>query len=128
MNTLTKLGIILGMVGMISYAETWTGRLIDAQCYDSKATATSAGQKSPASSGEKLDRECAPTAATTNYALHADNKVYKLDSSGNAKVATEMQSGALKLDKDGDLHATVSGSVQGDTVKVDTIKVSSKNK
>ncbi|MCU1338164.1 MAG: hypothetical protein JWO19_3745 [Bryobacterales bacterium] len=120
MNKLTKLGMILCMGAVLSYAETISGKLIDATCYDSKATATSAGQKAP--SLDKIDKDCAPTASTTVFAVHANGKVYKLDPSGNAKVASEMQSGGIKADKDGDVHITVSGTPQGDTLKADSVK------
>jgi hypothetical protein len=44
-----------------------------------------------------------------------------LDPAGNEKIASEIKSGALKPDKDGDFHATVNGTAQGDTIKVDSV-------
>jgi len=120
MNTIIKAGAILCFTGLCSYAETWTGKLVDAACYDSKATPASAGEKT-AKLGN-IDKDCAPTASTTAYAVHANGKFYKLDSSGNAKIAADLKSGAIKADKDGDVHASVTGSLSGDTVTVDTVK------
>ncbi len=122
MNTIAKIGITLCMAGALGYAENWNGKLIDASCYDnssaSKATASSTSR-----SDAKLDKECAPTASTNSFAIQVSkNKVYKLDSSGNAKAADAMRAGSLKADNDGDVHASVSGSLQGDTVKVDSIQ------
>ncbi len=130
MKTPTKLGIILCLAAMASYAETWNGKLIDASCYDSnKAAPTSAvDHKAAPTSGEKLDRDCAPTATTSTFAVHANGKVYRLDSSGNAKAAADMQGGAIKADKDGDVHVTVSGKMQGDTISVDNLKFAGKDK
>jgi hypothetical protein len=120
MKSLTKAVALLFFAGVCSYAETWTGKLVDAACYDSKATPSSAGDKT--SKLGNVDKECAPTASTTAYAVHANGKFYKLDSSGNAKIAADLKSGAIKADKDGDVHASVTGSLDGDTVKVDTVK------
>jgi hypothetical protein len=129
MKTATKLGIIVCLTAMASYAESWTGKLIDASCYNSnKAAPASVDHKGAPTSGEKLDRDCAPTATTSAYALHANGKVYMLDSSGNAKAAADFQGGAIKPDKDGDVHVTVSGKMQGDTISVDSLKFAGKNK
>jgi hypothetical protein len=119
MNSIMKAGAILCFAGFCSYAETWTGKLVDAACYDSKATASSAGETT--SKLGNIDKECAPTASTTSYAVHANGKFYKLDSSGNAKIAADLKSGAIKADKDGDVHASVTGSLEGNTIKVDTV-------
>ena len=56
-----------------------------------------------------------------SFAILADGKVYKLDSASNEKAQAAMKNGSFKADHDGDMHATVSGSLQGDTVKVDSI-------
>ena len=64
----------------------------------------------------------AQNAMSTAYAVHANGKFYKLDSSGNAKIAADLKSGAIKADKDGDVHASVTGSLNGDIVNVDTVK------
>jgi len=51
--------------------------------------------------------------------ITADGKVYKLDASGNAKAST-----ALKGNPDAkNPMATISGSMEGQTVKVDSISV-----
>ena len=129
MKTATKLGIIFSLAAVAGYAENLNGKLIDAACYQSsKATAGTPGQKADRASGENLDRTCAPTATTTAFAVHANGKVYMLDSSGNAKAAADLQGGAIKPDKDGDVHVTVSGKTQGDTVSVDSLKFAGKNK
>ena len=120
MKTTSKLGIILCMAGVASYAESWSGKLIDATCYEGQSTAAKAGQKPP--KVDKLDKDCAPTAATSVFAVLSDGKIYKLDAEGNAKVADDMRGGALKADKDGDVHIKVTGSRTGDTVSVDKVK------
>ena len=109
MKTITKLGVVLCVAAALSYAESWTGKLIDAPCHDRSLPP---GQsKSPAES-------CAATSSTTSFAIQtADGKVYKLDASGNAKAAN-----ALRGNPDSkDASVTVSGTMDGQTVKVDSI-------
>ncbi|GEM_PF-790679 len=122
MRTFAKLGLTLCAAGILCYAENFSGKLIDASCYEnsqsSNRTATSADRSSPG----KLDKECAPTASTSSFAIETSGKkVYKLDHAGNTKATEAMQSGALKPDDDGDVHVSVSGSRSGDTLKVDSI-------
>ena len=117
MKLLTRTGIVFCMAGIFCYAENWNGKLLDASCYDNSQTSASKA------SGGKLDKTCAPTASTTGFAVQVGkNKVYKLDSAGNAKVAEALQAGSIKADNDGDVHVSVSGSMQGDTVKVDSVQ------
>ena len=114
MKSITKLGIVLCMAGVAAHAETWAGKLIDAACFQND---TNKPLKL-----DKLEKECAPSAATTTFAVIADGKVFKLDSSGNSKVAADVYGGAIKADHDRDVNVTVKGSLQGDTIRVESIK------
>ena len=114
MKAIARLGLALGMFAAMGYAENWTGKLIDASCHDrSQQNPTDAKQKSDLATG-------AATASTTSFAIEtSDGKVYKLDASGNAKAST-----ALKGNPDNkSATATVSGTMEGQTVKVDSISV-----
>jgi hypothetical protein len=100
-----KLGVVLSFAAGFILAESWTGKLVDANC----AAKTEKGQKA----------DCSPTAATTSFAIETpDGRVLKLDSTGNSK-ATEMVKSSAKPN----MQATVSGELQGTTVKVDTINI-----
>jgi hypothetical protein len=114
MKTVAKLGIALGAFAAMGYAENWTGKLVDAACHDKS-------QQNPADSKQKSDiAACEPTASTTSFAIQtADGKVYKLDASGNAKASTAMKGNP----GDKNPTATVSGTMEGQTVKVDSISV-----
>ena len=114
MKTAAKLGIIFCMAGVFCYAETWNGKLIDAACFDSTSN------KPPKI--DKLDKDCAPSAATTNFAILADGKVFKLDATGNSKVAADVYGGAVKADHDRDVNVTIKGTLQGDTIRVESVK------
>ena len=62
---------------------------------------------------------CPVTTATNLFAVElADAKVLILDASGNEKAAN-----AIKNSQKTDLHATVTGSLDGQTVKVEKIEV-----
>jgi len=121
MKTIRKVGIMLCLGAAFSYAETWTGKLMDASCYDT--------QKAAAKAHENLTKTCAPTAATTDFAIKTSaGKVYKVNSAGNAALATDIRNGTLKADKDGDMHASVTGSRDGDVVNVDSVNLTKKEK
>ena len=120
MKTIRSLGMLLCLGAAFSYAETWTGKLLDAACYDA--------QKATTKSHEDLARACVPTTTTTSFAIQtAAGKVYKV-SSGNSEFASDLQNGTLKKDRDGDIHATVTGTLEGDMVRVDSINLTKKEK
>jgi len=117
MTAMGKVGILVCVGAVCSYAETWTGKVMDAACYDTRKTAEH-------KSNEEIARACAPTATTTDFAIQTSaGKVYKVDSSGNSELAKDIRNGVLKKDKDGDIHATVTGSLDGETMKVTTIEL-----
>ena len=120
MTTIGKLGILLGLGAALGYAESWTGKILDASCYDTQKTA---GHKSD----ESLARECAPSATTKDFAIQtAAGKVYKVNASGNAELAKDIRDGVLKKDQDGDVHATVTGSMENEMVNVTSINLDKK--
>src|ERR1044071_3394722 len=114
MKAIAKLGLALGVFAAMGYAENWTGKLIDASCHDK-------GQQNPADSKQKSDlAACEATASTTSFAIQtSDGKVYNLDASGNAKAATALKGNPNNKNA----TATVSGTMEGQTVKEDSISV-----
>jgi hypothetical protein len=85
-------------------AENWSGTLIDANCKPANAEA------------KGLPNSCAATSTTKVFAIETpDGKVYKLDAAGNAKAAAAVRSNENKT------SVTVSGSMDGQMVKVDSI-------
>ena len=117
MKTIGKLQILLSLGAAFSYGEVWSAKVLDASCYDSR-------KATEHKSSENLARKCAPTASTTDFAIQtSDGKVYKVNSSGSAEFAKDIRDGVLKKDHDGDIHANVTGSREGETVNVTTINV-----
>ena len=84
------------------------------------STAESSGKK--ALDLDKLDKQCAPTPATANFAVLDGDKIYKLDAAGNSKVIADVYGGAIKADHDRDVHVTVKGKKNGDTIMVESVK------
>ena len=119
MRTVSKLGALFVFVAAMAYAETWTGRLVDANCDPQKAAPS-----------------CIATTSTTDFALvTSDAKLYKFDSEGNKKAAEALkdsENGAERsmepdeADGDGgsnDILATVSGTMRDGLIEVESIEV-----
>jgi len=120
MKTTSKIGIVLCMAGVAGYAETWTGKLIDSSCLERFSTAESSGRK-PLDL-DKLDKQCAPTPATANFAVLDGDKIYKLAAAGSSKVMADIYGGAIKADHDREVRVTVKGKKNGDTIMVESVK------
>jgi hypothetical protein len=109
---ITLIGFVT-IFAALALAENFTGRLIDASCADQP-------QKGAAA--------CAPTAATTAFAVQSAGKVYKLDDTGNAKASEALKS---RADRSADPNSTmssavvvkISGTKDGDTIKVETLAI-----
>jgi len=92
---------ILALAASLARAETWTGKLVDAAC---KASS---------------EASCPADAATHLFGIElSDSKVLILDALGNEKAAD-----ATKNASKGDLRATVTGSLDGRKIKVETFEL-----
>ena len=118
MKTIGTIGIVLSLGAGMAYAENWTGKVLDATCYDA--------QKATTKSHEDLARACAPTVSTTEFAFQTSSgKVYRVGT-GSSELAADVRNGVLKKDHDGDVHASITGKREGDTVNVDAIVLDGK--
>jgi hypothetical protein len=103
----------------LALAETWNGVLLDESCYNT--------QYQQAKDTRKAADTCAATSQTTSFALLANGKVLKLDSSGNSKAMTALKNRADRT-APGQAPAThimakVQGTEKGGTITVDSIDV-----
>jgi hypothetical protein len=107
-------GLLVAFSLVASAAEV-TGILMDKMC---SSTAVQKGQSFAMSHDTKCALE--PSCQKTGYGVFtADNKFIALDAAGNAKAAA-----ALRATKKTDhLMVTVDGDVQGDMIKVATLKL-----
>jgi hypothetical protein len=111
MKAVAKLGLVLCLAGVVSFAENISGKLLDAACYDRNA-------QNPQTKA-KATTECAATQASTSFAIQlSDGRVLKLDSAGNSKAMAAMKTSGGKAS-----NASVAGTVDGQTVKVDDIDI-----
>ena len=93
----------------VCLAETFKGKLIDASCAEQQQSAGT----------------CSPTPSTTAYAIDVSGKVYRLDADGNMKAAEAVKSRASDPNAvaKSDIKATVKGTLDGATLKVESIEV-----
>src|SRR5579862_8899090 len=113
-----KVMIVLSITSTLCLAERRTGKLVDAACADQGRNNPSAlaGQ----SAKDKDMSACTPKEDTTSFAIRtSDGRIVKLDSAGNAKAASTLKANS-KADK-GEMDVTITGTMTGDTVQVDSI-------
>src|SRR5882724_3355616 len=95
MKTIAKLATVLCLGSMLCMAETWTGKLVDANCKDQSKQGASPSSPSTPSNPTEMSSTCAPTRSTTAYGVEmTDGRVLKLDSTGNAKAGEAMKANA----------------------------------
>ena len=118
MKTIARLGIGLCFTAGLSFGvEMYRGQLMDASCYNQDHAQTAG----------KAWVQCAPSAATTNFAVHTEGKIRMLDSAGDAKAEAAIQQGDLKVNKHGDMPVTIDGSRHGNTIDVEGIRAPGSN-
>jgi len=109
-RTLTFVSCV-AFLATLAFAESWNGKLIDATCMDTQKNMTA----------------CAATSATTSFLLVVDGKSYHLDQNGNTKATEALKSRADRTAPNApattEISAKVSGTKEGDTIKVDSIQV-----
>jgi hypothetical protein len=122
MKAFTTLAITLCFAATSSYAaQHYTGKLMDADCYNSNKVAT---HENGHKTYHDITKTCAPTESTTTFAIRITGSPYggdvgntiKLDDAGNALVMSELKSGVLKKDSDGDVHIRARGKLMGETL------------
>jgi hypothetical protein len=96
----------------LALAEEWTGRLVDASCYDQQKTGVA----------------CDPTSSTNSFAIVVSGQAFKFDSDGNSKAAAALKSRADRSTDpnkpaSGTVTAKVTGTKDGNMIKVDNIDV-----
>src|SRR6266498_5824439 len=97
-------GVSLLSIG--AFAESWSGTLVDVMC------------KGKDLAGHTT--KCAVSCAKSGYGLVlADGKFVKFDEAGNAKALATLKAS----NKENDLKAKVSGTLDGDTVMVSSIEL-----
>src|SRR5580704_10916556 len=73
---------LAGAFSVLALAENYSGKLLDASCYDQ----------------QKKEASCDASSATAAFAIDVSGKVFKLDQSGNTKAATALKNRADRTD------------------------------
>lgn len=108
--------LLFSLVPALSFAESWSGVLVDSKCYDSEERNVNPWE--PYHDQALSVRLCHPTAHTKTFAIvEPDWLRLKLDSSVNAQAAELVR----KADKKPYLGVVVTGERNKDTVRVGTI-------
>src|SRR5262245_9443286 len=107
MKQLRFAGVLALLVGgSVLGAESWTGTVVDVMCKGKDLANHTA--------------KCAVSCSKGGYGLVlADGKFVKFDEAGNAKALSSLKATA----KEKDLKAKVTGSLDGDVIKVQTIEL-----
>jgi len=101
-----KLIVTFGLAAMSAFAGSWSGTVVDVMCKGNDVA--------------NHTKDCALKCSKSGYGLvTSDGQFYKFDESGNAKALAALK----KSTKDKDLKATVSGTMDGDVIKVEGIKM-----
>jgi hypothetical protein len=100
------------LFSMLALAESWSGKLLDATCYDQ----------------QKKVAGCDVTSTTTAFALEASGTVYKLDADGNSKASTALKNRADRAadpskPESKQVMAKVQGTEKGGIIAVESIDV-----
>ncbi|SRR5579883_2453510 len=116
MTKVLMLAAMMALFVSLAAAETWTGRLIDSNCYEQQTEQKNIGA-------------CVPTSATSSFALYTEGKMYKFDEQGNSKAAAAIKDRADRSADpekplNGQIAVKVTGSMDSDSkLKVETIEV-----
>jgi len=97
---------------MVAIAGNWSGKLLDAGCYDQSKKAA----------------ECSAATTTTAFALEATDKVFKLDAAGNSKAAAALKNRADRAadpskPQSKEVTAQVKGEETDGVITVESIEV-----
>jgi hypothetical protein len=102
---------LFGVFSMCALAANYSGKLLDASCYDQQKKADS----------------CNATSSTTAFAIEVSGTVYKLDNAGNSKASAAIKNRADRSDPSKPqsmvIMAKVDGTEKGGTIAVDSVDV-----
>ena len=95
-----------GLLSTVALAETWNGTVVDVMCKGKDLASHT--------------RQCALNCAKSGYGLVLpDGQFMKFDERGNAKTLAALKAST----KEKDLKAKVTGELQGELIKVESIEI-----
>ena len=117
--TLTlRLTFLFSLGSVLSFAASWSGALVDSECYATAQRNVSPGHPASHNTSRTI-RTCSPNEKTKSFSVVQHGEALSLDSNGNEK-AREL---VLKGGKKSAYMVNVTGDLTQDTLKVDTISI-----
>jgi hypothetical protein len=111
MRRFVSTAALFGVFAMVALAESYSGKLLDASCYEQQKKATA----------------CDATSTTSSFAIEASGTVYKLDNAGNTKASAALKNRADRVDPSKpqakEVMAKIDGTEKGGTITVTDISV-----
>jgi hypothetical protein len=108
------------LTSLLAFGLLATPALAETKTFNNVSVVDVACSKNVAADADSHTRECALKCKESGFAVvTADNHVLKLDADGNAKVLEQLKAS----DKADHLRVNVSGDVEGNTLKVTSIKL-----
>ena len=111
MRRFLSIAAVFGVFSVAALAESYSGKLLDASCYDQQKKAAA----------------CDASSTTSSFAIEASGTVYKLDSAGNTKASAALKNRADRVDptkpQAKEVMAKVDGTEKGGTITVTSIDV-----
>jgi hypothetical protein len=105
MDRMKRAVCLLPLAAALAFGESFSGTVVDVMCRGKDLASHT--------------RECAVACAKSGFGLvTADGKFLKFNESGNARTLAALK----KLAKENDLKAKVTGTVEGDVLKVEGIE------
>lgn len=111
MRKFVSTAALFGLFAVAAFAESYSGKLLDASCYDQQKKASA----------------CDATSTTASFAIDVSGTVYKLDTAGNTKASAALKNRADRVDpskpQTKDVMAKVEGTEKAGTITVTSIDV-----
>jgi len=112
MRRILPLLALSAVFSVLAFAENWSGKLLDASCYNQ----------------QKRSAGCDATSSTTSFAIDVSGTIYQLDAAGNSKASSALKNRADRADptkqpQSKAVMATVRGSEKNGTIIVEEIEV-----
>jgi hypothetical protein len=119
MTRISRLTFLLPLACALSPAAQWSGALVDSACYASAESNVSPGHPGSTNSKRPI-RTCSPNDKTKAFSVVPPHgATLNLDSDGNDKARQLI----LKEGKKSPYMVNVTGELNEDTLKVDTISI-----
>jgi hypothetical protein len=119
--TLTlRLAFLLSLASVMTFAASWSGALVDAECYATLQRNTKQGSHPGSMDTKRPIRYCSPKEKTKSFSVvQQSGTILNLDADGTVK-AREL---VMKEGKKSPYMVDITGEMTQDTIKVETISI-----